>query len=282
MPAAYPSGSNTFVKDHQATGGLVVDFSRNVEDFSLNRYVQLRNVRKESGYDLEMTVEEAGRVMNTDLADFVWPDGQERPLRSEGTESFNFRPYRTERYDYGFNLGDKAIEQADWDIVAGHARMKAQQAMTARTQLVIDALTSTGNYASSHTSDVDAISGNSGAWSASTATRQDVKRSLNYAASLIKKDTLGVVKSKNLKLVVGPDTAIGLAQSQELVDHIKGSPHALAQIRGELPGRNLEFGLPDYLYGFEVVGEDAVAVPATRILRSSLSACGIGCHHAIQ
>jgi len=278
MPAAYPASGNVFVKDHRATGALVVDFSRNVEDFALNRYAQIRGVTKESGYYLEMTVEEAGRVLNADLADFVWPDGQERPLRNEGTESFNFQSYQTNRYDYGFNLGDKAVDQADWDIVAGHSRIKAQQAMTARTQLALAALTDTNNYDAAHTSDVDAIAGNTGDWAASTTSLQDIKRSLNHAAKIIKRDTLGAVKTRDLKLVVGPDTAMEIAQSAELVDHIKSSQHALAQIRGELPGRNIEFGLPDFLYGYEVAVEDAVKVTthkgASSVTRSYLLGSG--------
>jgi hypothetical protein len=36
---------------------------------------------------------------------------------------------------------------------------------------------------------------------------------------------------------------------------VKGSPDALAQIRGELPGDNAIYGLPDKLYGFPVVVE---------------------------
>ncbi|QDU97529.1 hypothetical protein [Lignipirellula cremea] len=278
MPAAFPAGGNVFVKDHRATGALVVDYSRNMNDFALNRYVQIRNVAKESGYYLEMTVEEAGRVLNTDLVDFVWPDGQDRPLRNEGTESFNFKAYQTQRYDYGFNLGDKAVDQADWDIVAGHSRIKAQQAMTARTQLALAALTNTDNYDASHTSDVDAISGNTGSWAESTAALQDIKRSLNHAAKIIKRDTLGAVKARDLKLVLGPDTAMEVAQSPEVVEHIKHSQHSLAQIRGEQPGRNVEFGLPDFLYGYEVAVEDAVKVTthkgASSVTRSYLLGSG--------
>ena len=260
MPAAFPSGSNTFVKDHRATGGLIVDFSRNVSDFALNRYVQIRTVDREAGYYLEMTVEEAGRIMNTDLRDFVWHDGQERPLRNEGTESFQFKEYRTQRYDYGFNLGDKAVNQAQWDIVGSHSRIKAQQAMTARTQLAVTQLTTAGNYAAAHTSAVSSISGNTGNWGASTTQRQDIKRSLNHAANTIIKATLGAVKETDLKLVIGPDTAIEMSECQEIVDHIKHSDLALAQVRGDqqFGNPNARFGLPKKLYGFDVEIEDAV------------------------
>lgn len=264
MSAAYPSGSNTFVKDHQATGGLVVDFSRNVEDFALNRYVQIRPVRKESGYYLEMTVEEAGRVLHSDLADFVWPDGQDRPSHPDGTESFRFREYRTERFDYGFVLGDKAIDQADWDVLESHGRIKAQQAMTARTQRAVAAMTNAAAYDASHVADVADIDGATGAWSDSTVETQDVRRSLAFAASLIRMDTLGVVKTRDLRLVLGPDVARKIALAPEIVEYVAHSERATAQVRGLAPGRNADYGLPDYLYGVEVVVEDAVKVTSRK------------------
>lgn len=248
----FPSGSNTFVKDHAATGGMIINYSRNIEDFALNSYIQIRKVSTEAGYYLKLTVEEAGRILNSGLQDFVWFDGQERPLRNEGTESFVYLEYKTQRNDFGYNLGDKAVNQAGWDIVAVHNAIKAQQAMTARTQRVFTEVSTTGNHDTNHFSAVSSISGNTGTWAASTTQRQDIKRSLNFAADLISQDTLDVVKPDDLVVVFGPDTARDTALSQEIVDHIKHSDHALAQIRGELPGRNVRYGLPDKLYGYPI------------------------------
>ena len=256
MAAAYPSGYNTFVKDHKATNGLKIDFSRNVADFPINSWTQLQPVNKSTGYYLELTVEEAGRILNTDLSDYVWHDGQPRPERNEDTESFEWKEFRTKRYDYGFNLGDKAVDQASWDLLETHSRIKAQQAMTGRTQLAVTDLTTAGNYDSTHTSAVASITGNTGNWGQSTTQRQDLKRSLNTACNVIKKDVLSAVKGPDLILVLGPDTALEVAECQEFVDHVKHSDHALAQVRGDLPGKNHEFGLPDHLYGYQVVVED--------------------------
>jgi hypothetical protein len=161
-------------------------------------------------------------------------------------------------------LGDQAIGQADWDVLNQHAAIKAQQAMTARTQKAITALTTAGNYASTHTSAVASISGNTGNWSASTTARQDVKRSLNSAADLILKDTLAAVDVNDLILVMSPTCARKVSECQEIVDHIKGSPEALAQIRGELPGENAIFGLPNKLYGFTVVVEKCAKVTSKK------------------
>lgn len=262
MTAQFPSSTNTFVKDHAATGKLVVDFSRNENDWALNRYAQLVDVKKVAGYYLEMTLEQAARILNTDLSDAAWPDNANAPSQFDGTESFQFKEFHTDRFLYGATIGWRTEDQASWDIVAQHLRIHAQRAMTARTLKAITLATTAGNYDSTHTSAVAAISGNSGTWAASTTARTDIKRSLNYAAELILKDTLGAISPSDLILVISPTTARKITESQEIVDYLKQSPDSWAWIKGDLANqnKNLAFGLPPTLYGFEVVIEKTVRV----------------------
>lgn len=266
MTVQYAAGQNTFVPNAEASGRLRIDFSRNVKDFALNRYAQIVPAKKTYGYYLNCTVEEAGRIINSDLAEFSWPDGADAPEDHDGTESFDWRDFRCERFKYGFRMGFQASDQADWDINDQHMNIKAQQAMTGRTLKAVTTLLTTGNYDSTHTSDIfgGSISGTSGKWDASTTARQDIKRSLNHAANLIMKDTLAAVNPEQLHLVLSPTLAIQMSQCQEIVDHIKGSPDALAQIRGDLPGKNVLFGLPDHLYGFPVEVEKTVRVSSRK------------------
>ena len=272
MTAAYPSSQNVFVPDHAASGKLVVDFARNTKDFSVNEYVQIIPVKKIMGLYLRMTIEEAGRIQETDLSNFEWPDGADAPSGDDGAESFEFLPYRTQRRAFPVRMGDLTIDQSEWNIVAQHASIKARQAMTARTQLAVTAATTTGNYDSSHRLDVTSdITGNTGAWSESTAARQDIKRSLNWAAELILKDTLSAIRMEDLQVVVNPTLAREMSECQEIVDYLKHSPDALAQVRGELPGRNVMFGLPDHLYGYPVVVESTAKVTTRKGATTSRS-----------
>jgi hypothetical protein len=252
MPAVYPSASNVFVRDHDASNKMVIDFARNIKSFAVNRYMQIIPVKKIAGYYLEMTIEEAGRIQFTDLKNFVWYDGQAAPEGLDGTESFQYKEFTCVRYAYPFQLGDLTVDQASWDILAQHASIKARQAMTARTQLAVGVMTTTGNYDASHVLDVTTIAGNTGNWAQSTTARQDIKRSLNTAAELILDDTLAAVEPADFILVISSSLAAEIAQSQELVDYIKGSPDAYAQIRGELPNRNAFYGIPEKIYGFTV------------------------------
>ncbi len=264
MVAQYPGGNNTYVPNADASGRLAIGYSRNVNDFKLNSYVQIITSQKTRGLYLNLTAEEAARLVNSNGSQFAWADGAQAPSGFDGTESFEWKEYLCKRRAYPVFLGDLAADQADFPITDAHLAIKAQQAMSDRTLEVVTELTTTSNYASSNYSAVSSISGNSGKWDASTTARGDIKRSINYGILAIKKATLGVIKTADLVLVMGPETAASIAESQELIDHIKGSPDALAQFRGEMPGRNLEFGLPDKLYGVEVIVEDAVKVTSAK------------------
>ena len=162
---------------------------------------------------------------------------------------------------YGFAIGDLTVQNADWDIVAQHAAVKAQQAMTARTQLAISAL----EGASLPSGNVIDVSGTySSTWAASTTTSKTIRKSLTAAAEKILDNTLAAVDVSDLVVVINSNLAKALAECDEIVDYIKGSPEALAQIRGELPGRNVIYGLPNKLFGFELVVEDTRKVTSKR------------------
>lgn len=260
-----PAVNNVFVPDFESSGKLTVDFSRNIRDFAVNQYCQIQPVTKVAGYYRKVTIEEAGRILNTNLANFKWADGASAPEYWGDVDDHTFLAYQCQRYLFGVPLGDLTIDQAAWDIRQEYATKKAQQGMTARTQLAVTGLTTTGNYDATHTADVaSGITGNTGKWSASTTARQDIKRSLNYAANIILQDTLAGVDVNDLMVVISPTCARLMSESQEIVDHIKGSPEALAQIRGELPGRNAIFGLPDKLYGFPIIVEKTVKVTSRK------------------
>lgn len=262
--AVYPGGSNTYVKNHKATGNLVISFSRNQSKFPFARYIQYKTVTQDQGYYLRITAENAARVVGSSLTEFVWPDGADAPRRNSGTEKFAFLDYRTERYAPDFTLGWKAAKQADWDIQGMEEAFHIQQCMTLRGVNIGNVLQTTGNWDASHKIDVASITGNTDSWELSTTQRQDIKRSLNYAKGLIHKHTLGVVEAKDLQLTMNPVTAQRLGESQEIIDYIKQTPDAWQAVQGELAGVNQQWGMPDKLYGIPVVVDDTVVVTSAR------------------
>jgi hypothetical protein len=265
MAASFPSATSTFVKSHEASNNLVVNFSRNPKEFHLSEWTQYVPVKLNTGYYLEMTVEMAGRLLNSDLADLYWADGASANLGQGNLESHEFKSFLTRRYKSPYAIGELAADQASWDILAHHGRIHAQRMMTARTQAAVTVADTSGSYATGHSLAVSSVTGvtASGYHDQSTTARMDIKRTLDHGADLIRLATLGVVKPDEIMVVVSPTYARRVAVSQEIVDYIKGSPAAKEFIEKRL-GPAAYYGLPEFLHGYQVVVEDAVKVTSRK------------------
>jgi len=257
MPPVYPSPTNVVVPNMEATNRLVVDFARNINEFPVLRYTQIVPVKSVTGLFLRMTVEEAGRILSSDLSEFVWPDGQDAPIGLDNTESFQFETYRAERYAFTAALGERTQEAAQWDIVGQQASIKARQAMTARTVLAAAKIFNQNLYPATHVINVQSTFG--AYWSAATTSNLVIRKSLNAAVQKIIDDTLGAVRPKDLILLISDTVARAIAESQEFSDYLKGSPDALGALRYQFKDDSTlpnAFGLPKRLYGLEVVVDD--------------------------
>lgn len=266
MAAIFPSQYNTFIPSTEGSRRLLVDFSRNPRDFALNQYVTIvPDVPEMIGYYTKMTVEERMRILSTSDDEHNWADGSDSPPGNESLESHNFVSFTCARKAFVARIGNMAAQQAGWDMFGQYAAIKAQQAMTSRTQAVITAATTTSNYAAGNTSSTTTAGG--GQFSAATTANPYIKKSIDYAITAILKATGGVVKADDLNLVINPNLAKTMAESQELLDYLKGSPSALAYVRGETsdgPQKNRLYGLPATYAGVNLVVEDAVKVTSKK------------------
>ena len=249
----YPGSANVFVPSHEASNKMVVDFSRNPKKFAINQYAQIVPVNQVLGLYLQMTVEERGRVLSTNAAEYDWADGADAPSGTDSTESFVYKQFLAKRKMYPFRLGDMVVKEASWDIVAQHAAIVAQKAMTVRTQLAYNQLSTSGNYASGQVSAVSSISGCTGNWAQSTTARSDIKRSLMFAFEKILDATLAALEPEDFVLVMGSATAAQLSLTQEIIDAVKQTTDAWPMIRGDLPNGTALYNIPSKLYGFNVV-----------------------------
>lgn len=264
MAAAFPSAGNTYVPSHEASGSLVIGYSRNPKKFKINQYCKLVPVKKSSGYYLTITAEEAARIINASLPDFVWHDGQEAPMGNDNLESFEYKSFTTLRYAFPFNLGQKSVDQAEWDILAVHAGFAAQKAMTARTQSVWSSSGGLVDTAVWSGSTDTATNLGGGKWDVSGATDLYILKTFNTVCENILKATNGVVARDEICCVVNPNVARQMSESAEIRDFIKQSPFAMAQVRGDSPSQNGVWGLPDVLYGVKMIVEDAVKVTSKK------------------
>ena len=264
----FPSNLSVFVPSHEASGSLLVGFSRNVDDFPVNKYIQIFPSTKMIGLYASYTSRNAARIISNTDAEHVWADGDACPPGLNNLESFQFVPYVTQRRVYSFTLGELTVDQMSFDLLMTNSRDMAQQSMTARTMLVQNGLQGAAWGANTAAVNGGILSagqnwrtGNNGE---GTNQGPNIKLSLQYGQQTINLATIGVVKPRDLTLVVNPDTAQKMAASTEIQDYIKQSPVALAQLRGDVPSQNGVWGLPDTLYGVNVVVEDAVRVSSRK------------------
>ena len=261
----FPGQFNTFIPSTEATQNMVVDFSRNVDKFPLAKYIQYVPVSVNKGFYTRMTVEQAGRLLTDDGADALWADGTDAPRQTGKNEAFSFEPYVCKRYLDGFEVGEIAAEQASWDLLAQQARITAQRVMTRRTNIVLSAATNAANYAAAN--QVDLSGAVSGLFASATnldesgATDLFIKKTLDFCAMNIVKQTLSAVNPGDIQFIMNPTTANLLSNTQEIRDFVKQNVGAFAMVEGSkmtVPGLN--YGLPSTLYGYNIVVEDTVKV----------------------
>lgn len=252
-------GLNTFVPTFsEATGLIQTEFTRNVKSFALNRYSKLVPVTTVSGYYLKINSDEAVRVV--DEKDFRWAYGEDRPTGVNN--DFDFAQFTTKRYERGFHIPYETAKVASWDIVAQHARSRATQLMTLRTNRMLDVLTTAGNWTSgtNYFADFDTFAGTTGAgvYEADSATATGVQKLFQIAIEKIMINTGGAVQPQDIVCVMGPQTAHKLSQTAQLRDLIKYT-QGVQLMQGQ--GNYSRYGLAPSLFGIgDIVIEDAVKV----------------------
>ena len=256
-----PGGNNTFIPTFEQKKSLIIDYARKPSSFPVNRYTQVIPNAPTVGLYLNLDIAAAGRISAAGLEN-DWAYGAPRPSGVTGTADHEFLSYVTRRKSFPWTLDQHGAEVAQWDNVERHSRIQQQLAMTHRATRAVAVATTSGNYASANVIDVTTLSGDSSNWGASTVARGTIRKSVNAAVKQIHKVTLGAVKKKDLQLVIGPDAASQISECHEVVDFIAKSPFALASIKGDAMGDNpnVDYDLPKYLFGLELVVEDTVRV----------------------
>jgi len=258
-------GLNTFVPTFSAaTGQIQIEFTRSPNKFAITRYAQLVPVQQMAGFFLRIDEEETARVVT--VQDQLWPLGEDRPT---GINSdFDFVAYSCARYQASFHIPQESARQAQWDIVASHARIAAAKMMTHRcfrAASVISTDTSypaanrytgfaAGNLAGHYTTATALVNGNVlGSTPAFSA--QDLFRT---AAEKIVLSTNGAVGPSDICAVMNPITARLFAETAGVQDYVKNYPAALNFLQGD--AQFATYGLPSQMFGINVVVDDTVRV----------------------
>jgi hypothetical protein len=250
----------------QATG-QVIQYIRNPDTFPLNKYVQLIESPGVTGVYYVIDRDTPPRIVED--ATFAWSDGADRPTGQWNQVSFIMQAFQCQRRAIPWRLGEQAIAMAKeyWDVQASHVAAAAQQAMTLRTFRLLTLAQNAANWGA-NTADVGTLNGlgATGTWDkasddpADTGSYNAIKKSLFAALSFITLQTNAAIAVDDLRLVVSPELAELMANSGEISNYLKFGPYSRAQLEGKEEKFIERWGLPPYLYGFEVVIENTVRV----------------------
>lgn len=254
-------GLNTFVPTFsEATGLIQTEFTRNVKSFALNRYTKLVPVTATSGYYLKINSDEAVRVVNE--ADFRWAYGEDRPTGINN--DFEFVNFSTKRYEKGFHIPYETAKVAAWDIVAQHARSRAAQLMTLRTNRALSVLTTSGNWGNNYSATFDALTGltSGGVEDGNATDKPYTQRMFQTVVENIMIATGGAIQMQDIVCVMSPKTAQRISRTAEMKDLIKYT-QGVDLMKGD--GNYSRYGLAPALFGIgDIVIEDAVKVTTAK------------------
>jgi hypothetical protein len=253
-----PGSSNVFVPSYpgdRAAGEMRVEYARNRDSFAVNNYARTVQVDKTVGKYLNIDNSDSTRVVN--LQDSIWPDGTDRPRGS--TIDHEFKPYETVRYAEAFTIGSLTVDQADWNIVASHARSKSQLAMTRRSLLASTLITTQAAWPAANTDTLGNLV-TSGNWATSTEANGYIQKGIQAVAEQITLATGGVIRPNNrdIMCVIDPVTARLMAATEEIRTYVKNYPVAFDFMTQRDQTMFATYGLPAYLWGVRMMVEDCV------------------------
>ena len=244
MAEVAPGGGNTFVPTFsEATGQIQVEFTRSPNSFPVTQYCKLVPVSKSTGYYLSIDEEESSRLVSTN--DFVWRDGNDAP--EGGSVDHEFTSFTTERFAQPFTLGHRSVSNADWDIVAAHARIAASKAMRLRSMRAATTLITSGNWPSSCTSACNHSDFGGGKLDASTGTNYFIQKAFNGVVERILSNTGEAVKPSDIVAIMSADTAHQITETEEYHTYFNGSPFAAGFVKGA--GEFDEYSLLSSFFG---------------------------------
>lgn len=265
MAYGYPGGGgnagNTFIATLDLSGHLLINYSQNLKQ-SVNRYSRLTPVQKTRGAYLRFNPLDIAQMPNPDTQ-FEWAPGTMAPSGFDRTRGFEERTFTCSRRAFATTLDKRSVDVANWDVQKTHAEYLAQDAMTHRIYRVVAKMTDAAQYDATHVDSATNLGG--GFTDAGTTSNPIIKKTLDAAATVIQRDSMGRVKWGQLTVVINNNTALKWSQTRELREYLMQHPEALKEITLEAgTNYNAAYGLPKMLYGFNIVVEDTYYNPYNR------------------
>ena len=261
--AIYPGNASTVIPLFELSGNLMVAYGRNKSDINPNKYSRVTPVKSKVGNYLRFEPKDLVRLTGLE-ASTNWSPGTPRPTGFDNTLGYTVQPFRVQRKAFGTTLDKESVDIASFPVMKTHTAALGQKAMTHVAYRVSAALSNTANFDATHVFTASTASG-TGFLSGGTTADPRIKNAFDYAARLVQKDTFGAVKFGQLSVLMNHVTAQRLGSSREIREYVMQHEKAIDAIRLEKGSvYNALYGLPDRLYGYNVVVEDTFYNAANR------------------
>lgn len=268
----YPGATGGYIPNFLGgeSAGLIVSYSRDPKKFLVNKLLQITQVDKLTGYWKRANPGALARIYS-DPDEAIWPDGAEAPRGYHNEQDISNAMYNCKRRAEADTIGYQTAKQSAYPLREMTTHTLAHRMMTRRAVAFYTRALSTDYYLSANTATVAAIAGPSVTWANATGTNPYIYKTMMYAASTVTKATVGAIQFRDMTMVLSPDAAYQTAATEEIRNYLAQSPDALAQIRGDKPGQNASWGLPDQLYGMKVEVDPTIQNIGPRLATDSNS-----------
>lgn len=261
MTTSYVGGNNTNVLGLDLSGNLMIGFSRNVKKYPVNRYVSLTPVKKSRGSYLYFRPEDNARLVNLPHHN-KWAGGSNRPVTKSTLRGFEEKTFVTERYSYTTELDQRAVDLANWPVMKRHTEELAKDAMVARAYRVATKMFTASEYPAAHQVTASDLAG--GFLHEGSTADPRIFTAFAEADMLIQNATGGRVTPGELSALMNHRTAIKLARSREIREHVMQQEKAYNQITMEKDSFNGAYYLPDVLFRHNIIVESLMYMPDAR------------------
>lgn len=251
---------NVFIPgyDGEARARLLVEYTLNPKKFAMNKYVTIQPITLPVGFYAKVLASDYVRVPYADGRDARWADGQPSGAltnRDQGPRQTNIQ-YELLRVKRERNVGWLTQQFSPFDELKKTQNMLTSISMTYRAINVVNVALNTASYDASHVSTATALGG--GFWSQGTPSNPIIKTSLDNIRDRIIQDSIGMVKLKDLQLVLSPTAASAMSRTQEIRVYLMQQAGALDVLEGKNPDSDEGWSMPAYYNGFKIVIESSV------------------------
>lgn len=273
MGYSFVGNYNAFVAE---AATQIIAAIRDPKAFRINQYAQM--VRMDGSSSMEAgSGSMIGRFYRLDfdssvrvksLEDDVWMDGFDRPSFNWNKPRFDEVIFRAVRRSDGFRIGFETQRAHPVDVLVLASKQAQSIHMTKRTARLLNILQDASKWGNNKAS-ANELNRGAGYWDRASASPESpnylaIKKTIDAVLARVGLLTNGMLDEDGkavLKMILSPNQAYRISQTPEIHDYLKGSPFAAAQVRGQEPGINSAYGLPDTLYGgVEVVVENSPMV----------------------